>query len=225
MAKSKLSKKVVLDREAGSLREIADMDYVCARTLWWTRMSEQFLWSSLQAFEKYLKSILLFSLKDTRSFGHEPWTLICEIRKSLHFDFELGPLEEHFLQRLEEYGKDRYRTIANIVMHKDLTALDLAVWKSRRYCQSYTHINSLINIVKNAKPITFTIPGGFLEKLLEKKIEGYALARERLVWQNPIYGQKPRRKIRPRPMFVARNPPHMGDAHAISILRKYVKGV
>lgn len=42
-------------------RKQADCDYVAARSNYRLRLREQFLWSSLQAIEKYLKAILLFN--------------------------------------------------------------------------------------------------------------------------------------------------------------------
>jgi hypothetical protein len=66
---------------------------------------------------------------------------------------------------------------------------------------------------------------GFLEKVLEKQLNGYEVARDRLVWHNPMYGGKSRQKVRPRTMLVALNPSHLGDSHSIAVLRKYVRGV
>jgi hypothetical protein len=229
MATKKLSDQAIVNEYAGYLRDVADADYISARTLWWTRMSEQFLWSSVQATEKYLKCILLFSLKDTRRFGHVPWALANEIHNTLGIDFELGTNESSFIAKLEQYGTDRYRTDPNFVSYWDLPLLDLAIWKLRRYCQSYTDFGSLVahatNNVFRAKPHTFRIHGGFLEKVLDNQLDGYEVARERLIWQNPRYGAQSRKKVRPRPMLVAYNPPHLGNAHRTSVLRKYVKGV
>ena len=50
-----------------SFRDVADCDYICARTLHRIRLFDQFLWSGLQAIEKYLKTIVLLYDGDTRN--------------------------------------------------------------------------------------------------------------------------------------------------------------
>jgi hypothetical protein len=229
MAHQRHSDQAIVNEYAAYLRNVADADYISARTLWWARMNEQFLWSSVRATEKYLQCIFLFSFNNTRRFGHVPWTLACEIRNTLGIDFEFTTIESKFIQRLENYGTDRYRIDPNVVLYKDLAVLDLAIWNIRRYCQSCTDLGSLVSHVTNfsfrAKPHTFRIHGGFLEKVLDNQIEGYEVTRERLIWQNPQYGAKSRKKVRSGTMLIVFNPRHLGDAHRISVLRKYVKGL
>lgn len=44
-----------------SFRDVADQDYVLARIAYRSELYAQFLWSGLQAIEKYLKAILLYN--------------------------------------------------------------------------------------------------------------------------------------------------------------------
>lgn len=44
-----------------SFRDIADQDYIMARAAYRATLYPQFLWSGLQAIEKYLKAILLYN--------------------------------------------------------------------------------------------------------------------------------------------------------------------
>jgi hypothetical protein len=41
-------------RMSAALRDVADEDYIAARALYRIRLDRQFLWSALQAIEKYL---------------------------------------------------------------------------------------------------------------------------------------------------------------------------
>src|SRR2546423_5751552 len=49
-----------------AFRDQADKDYVAARSNYRMNLREQFLWSGLQACEKYLKAILLFNQLSAR---------------------------------------------------------------------------------------------------------------------------------------------------------------
>lgn len=53
-----------------SFRDVADQDYIAARMSYRAQLREPFLWSSLQAFEKYFKAILLFNRKSAKGVGH-----------------------------------------------------------------------------------------------------------------------------------------------------------
>jgi hypothetical protein len=53
-------------------REAADEDYAVARLAWINQIPRQFVWSSGQAVEKYLKAASLFNGMDAK-FGHDWW--------------------------------------------------------------------------------------------------------------------------------------------------------
>ena len=53
-----------------SFRDVADQDYIAARMSHRANLREPFLWSSLQAFEKYFKAILLFNGNSAKGIGH-----------------------------------------------------------------------------------------------------------------------------------------------------------
>ena len=54
-----------------SFRDVADADYIAARSIYRLGLSQQFLWAALQALEKYLKGILLFNDLSTKTIGHD----------------------------------------------------------------------------------------------------------------------------------------------------------
>src|ERR1700719_3636735 len=53
-----------------SFRNVADEDYISARCAWRMGLMNHFLWSSLQAIEKYLKAFLLFNNRSTKGLSH-----------------------------------------------------------------------------------------------------------------------------------------------------------
>ncbi len=55
-----------------TFRDGADKDYISARLLFRNKLYQTGAWSSLQAVEKYLKCILLYSYKSTKiGNGHD----------------------------------------------------------------------------------------------------------------------------------------------------------
>ncbi len=52
------------------LRDLADKDYISARMSYRVDLTDQFLWSGLQALEKYLKATLLFNNLSTLKLSH-----------------------------------------------------------------------------------------------------------------------------------------------------------
>jgi HEPN domain-containing protein len=52
-------------------RDQADRDYIAARLSYRAQLRDQFLWSALQALEKYFKGILLFNERPTEELRPE----------------------------------------------------------------------------------------------------------------------------------------------------------
>jgi len=53
-----------------SFRDVADYDYIAARMTYRTSLFSQFLWSGLQAVEKYLKCLLLLNRMEAKKIVH-----------------------------------------------------------------------------------------------------------------------------------------------------------
>jgi HEPN domain-containing protein len=69
---------VVLNEFASVFREIADKDYISARSNYRLRLREPFFWAGLQALEKYLKGILLFNEKKVREYRNHDLSLLSQ---------------------------------------------------------------------------------------------------------------------------------------------------
>ncbi|MBU0482592.1 MAG: hypothetical protein KKG47_15985 [Proteobacteria bacterium] len=54
-----------------SFRDVADSDYIAARMAYRAQLVQQFLWSGLQAMEKYLKCILLLNRIKAKNVRHD----------------------------------------------------------------------------------------------------------------------------------------------------------
>jgi len=217
-----------------TFRDVADQDYIAARTLFRTGLDLQFLWAGLQAVEKYLKGILLYNAVDTRGLGHRltaAYKRVSEI-SGIRFDFppDLAPLIEH----LEVYGQNRYLQYPHFTHGEELLQLDRTVWYLRRYCQYLRHtftnasgesVSVLPAEIKRLQgqnvvrhPTRFRILGGYLERVLTD--EGSAL-RASLIWKNEYFGSPRRRKIRSFwTRSVSVNPVHFMEPQVIEVLRQ-----
>lgn len=92
-----------------SFRDVADRDYIAARILYRHDLKLQFLWSSLQAIEKYLKSVLLFNGRSAKGYGHDLEKLFSALPKEIpdiNFDFPADV--EDFVRYLAKFGANRY---------------------------------------------------------------------------------------------------------------------
>ena len=66
-----MDKEILINNFAiRSFRDVADYDYISARMLYRAKLVPQFLWSSLQSIEKYLKCILLLNRIKANKVGH-----------------------------------------------------------------------------------------------------------------------------------------------------------
>jgi HEPN domain-containing protein len=183
-------------------RNVADEDYISARTAYRMGLMNHFLWSGQQALEKYLKSILLINGQSTLGIGHKLDVAYdrCKVIPAIGFSL---PREELFLLRhLSHYGANRYLEIPSYTMGNELPLLDSVVWMTRRYCQPLKHklrlrdgsIKEMLALnlgrIRSSEyerhPHRFKLIGGFLEKILESKVTDKR--RQALVWGNRHYG-------------------------------------
>lgn len=228
-----------LSSYAVDLRDVADGDYIEARVAYRLGLMEQFLWASLQACEKYLKAILLFEGQSVRNFSHVTVDMVNRIEHSTTIKFNFDADEVAFLQRLQDFGNDRYRQASKYTGSRDLIDLDRCVWKIRRFCQSLKFVVGGKHRDETATYNAYTlddshkirIVGGHLEKVLGQKSKpktvGVAMQhyeqRQALVRQNFYYSARKRRKMKVWFWSGFKNPATVYDASRKKILGKYVR--
>ena len=182
---------------AHSWRDVADQDYVAARIAYRYELTQPFLWSSQQAVEKYLKAILLFSRVDTRDLGHDVVKVFGRLRTIPDLPFNFPPDIEKFIEYINEEGPNRYDDYPRELRPDALIGLDRSAWHLRRYCDNLRGPHLAEETTKLAvDPLqqrrTFSIGGGWLEKVLAKR----SATRAHLVWKNFWYGSRPKRRIK-----------------------------
>jgi hypothetical protein len=91
-----------------AFRDIADMDYIAARLALRNELIPQFLWSSLQAFEKYFKFILLMNRLSSKGLGHDIASALKEVRDNVPYVDDLHPDTHDVFRQVSLYGADRY---------------------------------------------------------------------------------------------------------------------
>lgn len=222
-----------------SFRDLADQDYISARANYKIELYDQFLWSSLQALEKYLKGILLFYDKNTKDLSHDLVKAINRIETipDIKWDFEDGIKE--FLEYLTHYGNNRYFTYPRILHGYELYKLDFAVWYIRRYCEDMTwrkdwskkkkadyynsHIDYLQSEELKSNAYKFRLTSkGHIEKVLDTN--KYLNQREILIWKNFYYGKKKKKRIKPKISMGSTYPAHfLLGTDIFPILEKRVK--
>jgi HEPN domain-containing protein len=221
-----------------AFRDIADQDYIAARTLYRAGLDLQFLWASSQAMEKYLKGILLYNALDTRDLGHK---LVASYKRVLTISdipFNFPPDTGAFLEYLELYGPDRYLQHPYFTHGEELLQLDRIVWHVRRFCQYLrgelrkpsgervrlleAHIRSLSRPALFENPTRFRILGGYLERVPDSN---RTALRANLVWKNTYFGDHRRRRhVRSFPArSVSVNPVHFLEPDVFWHMRKRVK--
>ena len=88
-------------------RDIADQDYIAARMSYRAQLIPQFLWSSLQAVEKYLKAILLLNRIPAKDVSHDLAKAL-KYSQKLKFTIRLSPSSDKFIEYLDTFGRFRY---------------------------------------------------------------------------------------------------------------------
>jgi HEPN domain-containing protein len=117
-----------------SFRDIADDDYIAARLAFRSMLVPQFLWSSLQALEKYLKCILVLNCVQAKR-GHDLRACLTAFEQANLFDLRITAGTHKFIDYLDTYGRHRYFETPFYVRGLEILSLDRAVWEIRRYAQ------------------------------------------------------------------------------------------
>jgi HEPN domain-containing protein len=220
-----------------SFRDVADQDYIMARMAFRCRMFPQFLWSGLQAVEKYLKAILLYNRvpqpQGDKRLGHDLGRAL-ETAKGLPFELALSETTLAFIRYLDTYGRHRYLESPYHILGRELLLLDNAVREIRLYCRVIDYAVTLRSgrtvdmLPKHLQAITsalkdpsrkLVIPGGVLERILSTKDHP---ARASLVWKNLFFSVHRRRTIKWRDSVLGVNPPLTIRPELLDEVRKYV---
>lgn len=206
-----------------SFRDVADCDYIAARTSHRLKLFDQFLWSALQAVEKYLKTIILLYDGDTRDLSHDLVKGFMRLEEIPEIDWDFEPETKKFLKHLTVMGRDRYFTYPRGTHGQELFQLDHVIWKLRRYCEDFRwlkkageeHRNARYNEYirrlqsedcrKNANKFRL-FNKGYLEKVLDTK--KFAEQRAQLVYKNFYYGSYKKNKIKGQLTVTSANPSH-----------------
>ncbi len=201
-----------------SFRDIADGDYVAARLACRNGLMPQFLWSAQQAIEKYLKYILLVNRISSKGVGHDIKAAF-GLTEKLSFKLSLSERSRRFFDHVATCGEYRYLEISYFVVGHSLVDLDLAVWEIRRYAQVLDVFGKTLPNEENLMlaeawhalresernpPRPFRLRNGLLEAIVDDKRNP---ARAALVWQNPCFGSRARKRIRAKQYINAQNAP------------------
>src|SRR5207248_59460 len=120
------------------LRDTADRDYVAARIGNRLGLYQSSSWSGLQAIEKYLKAILLYSNRSVKRYrSHDLPELLKGVKRLPILGFTLPGDCETFVEYLNDQGANRYSDVPVYVEGLELFKLDRLVWHVRRYCQDF----------------------------------------------------------------------------------------
>ena len=216
-----------------SFRDTADGDYIAARLAFRAGLAQNFLWSSLQAIEKYLKCILILNrIRALKS--HDLEQILKVFEKNKKFDLVLTENTQKFLIFLDTYGRHRYYETPYCIMGDELISLDRAVWQIRQYARAMDYqINDLhgrkIEMLQHElasnesarkrPPYKFRIIGGRLETIIAKRDHP---SREPLLWQNAFYCSRARKTIRMPVRMEAGNSPLYLNPTILDEILKYV---
>ena len=191
-----------------SFRDGADEDYILARVAYRLGLVQPFLWSSLQAVEKYLKAILLYNRQSTVRLWHDVMRARRNLSKISDIPFAWPADVDKFIEYINDEGPNRYRGYPSFLRDDSLLGLDRTVWHLRRYCYNMRGLTPELSAQRLADELAalkqdplehrhrFRIKGGFLEGVLA----GRSSLRTHLTWKNFWYGSKRRRRIARFPM-------------------------
>jgi len=182
-----------------SFRDVADYDYIAARTLYKNQCFDQFLYFTQQCIEKYLKAILLFNDKKHISSSHnlEPiMQKVLEIKGII-----LDKDTKEFINDINGLDNVRYLSCPFWADGEILLKLDKAVFDLRIFCKNKTLLPSVNNSKNKNKLGKYyqksgkVIFSGELERILENKSDKYKKLRENLIWKNFRYGKYIKKKF------------------------------
>lgn len=134
----KLSQEQALDEIAyRCFRDMADQDYITARTCYRLNLPANFNWCSLQAIEKYLKCLLLLHRVETKQVRHDLEKSLDKINALKIVNISSGFIFQdesiQFIKDINNLGKSRYLGKSTYVTPCHLESLDKCIFDIRRY--------------------------------------------------------------------------------------------
>jgi len=225
--------QLINDFATRSFRDTGDGDYIAARLAFRARLIQQFLWSGLQAIEKYLKCVLVLNRICARR-GHNLAEVLQVFDANKKFDLALTDGTRQFLVYLDTYGRHRYYETPYYTLGHELLSLDRAVWEVRHYARVMDYrIKDLQGgnierlpyevaaneVAGKPPPHRFSIIGGRLEALIANRDHP---SREPLLWQNAFFGRRSRKQIRLSSGLDAGNSPLSLHPEILDEVLKYV---
>jgi hypothetical protein len=208
---------LVNDFAIRSFRDVADYDYLSARMSYRANLVPQFLWSGLQAIEKYLKCILLLNRIPATKVRHDLAVALRILRDQAPFELRLQESTRVLIEHFNTFGRFRYlETPFHVV--GEIAQLDRAVWDIRRYCRVLDYSVELadgarrpmlafelrrIEESEQHRPQRFSFAGGALEKILG---DSKHPARGALTWHNSFFGVRVRKCARLRTFHFTNSP-------------------
>jgi len=214
-------------------RDMADGDYIVARLAHRHTLVPQFLWSSLQAIEKYLKAILLFNRVRSTRATHGLLGLVEKVEGVQGLRFRVSKNTRRFLEYLDNYGRFRYLEISYHSSGLHVVALDRAVWEIRRYCdvldyevsksggQATRMLDRELKRIELSEddPGSFVWFNGELEGIIRDRKHP---ARSALVWKNFCFASRMRAKLPMADWSVSVNSPLALHPEILREIKQYV---
>ena len=190
-----------------TFRDMADGDYIMARSAYKNRLVPQFLTASHQAIEKYIKCILLIHRIKSRNIGHSLARGLQKMSEIKSFEVNLSKRSRDFIGYLDRHEKIRYFEYSYYVFGPALIDLDRTVWEVRQYCHRLDYSlrtldgreipmlqKELARIAQfQRNPHKYRLQGGSLEKIIDDSANP---ARKTLIWKNAFFGDRTKRNLK-----------------------------
>lgn len=174
-------------------RDVADIDYISARTLYRNDCLEQFLVFAQQTIEKYLKAVLLYNNVKNMKSTHDLNKLLKKCEGIDHFN--IFSSTKKFIDIINGFDDLRYAIYifgAYSAERSYLIDLDHAVMDIRKYCTSDIDMSKKFSRMKKENLINMTRRGvlisGKLEKIKKDK-KKFKNMRANLIWKNLYFSR------------------------------------
>lgn len=192
-----------LNASATRMRNLADDDYIDARTLYRYERYRGFVYHASQSVEKYLKSILWFLEKKAHKTHDLKYLYESVIKYS---DMDLKNRSIDFIRELNGLGAAvRYDDIPYYVRYEILHDLDFFIRDIRPFCKC----RALPDVIFNKAPSLTSLRlisghdlktsqihfDGKLEKLIKSSNKRDKISRSNLIWNNPFFYKIKRNKF------------------------------
>lgn len=213
--------------------DIADYDYISARTLFKNSCKDQSLIFMQQCIEKYLKAILLYNKRPSNNPVTKPIHDLKKLLKKCQDEvdgFNLSKVSIKFILELNGIEHSRYLAYSYYGIDMWLFILDQCIWQLRIYAQPdmilyKQKINKILAEgleMYIGRPI---IPNGELERIFADRKSQNKILRGNLIWKNFFYGIKKKRSVKnvQRGFWAKNSPFNVGGDRQKKMLYETVK--